>query len=337
MNIVFVGLIICATLVILFILRIWIKGIEEKSKPSTELIEWLKHMGSRMDASTQSVDKKLTENMKMFNERLDKAAYVISAVQKNIGEFSEIGRSMKELQEFLNSPKLRGNIGEHILKELLQQYFPPETFSLQYTFKTGHKVDAVIRTTQGIISIDSKFPIDNFKKLVKAINQEEKDKIRKEFENDVKKHVTDIAKKYILVTEGTVDYALMYIPSEAVFYEIINSADIYDYAGKKRVLPVSPMSFYAYIKAILMSYEGQKIQTKAKEILEILQSIKKDYEKSEDALNILNKHITNAYNQTSMVSKNFLSLGQKLTSTNLLSRGQEDLIQKERDPVSSSE
>lgn len=321
MNIVFVGLILFATFVILFILRIWIKGIEEKSKPSAELIEWLKQMGLRMDASTQSVDKKLTENMKMFNERLDKAAYVISAVQKNIGEFSEIGRSMKELQEFLNSPKLRGNIGEHILKELLQQYFPAEAFSLQYTFKTGHKVDAVIRTTQGIIPIDSKFPIDNFKKLVRATTQEEKDKVKKEFESDVKKHVTDIAKKYILVTEGTVDYALMYIPSEAVFYEIINSADIYDYAGKKRVLPVSPMSFYAYIKAILMSYEGQKIQAKAKEILEILQSIKKDYEKSEDALNILNKHITNAYNQTSMVSKNFLSLGQKLTSTNLLSSG----------------
>lgn len=315
----FVFLIIVITVITLIVIRHWLNKLEEKTKISSELVEWLKELGNRVETSTQSVDRKLTDNMKMFNTRLDNAARVIGNVQKSIGEFSEIGRSMQELQEFLKSPKLRGNIGEQVLKELLGQYFPKESFSLQYTFKNGERVDAVIKTTQGLIPIDSKFPMESFRRLMKETNEKEKEKIRKEFINDVKKHVQDITKKYILVEEGTVNYALMYIPAESIYYEIINSLELFDFAGEKRVLPVSPMSFYAYMKAILMSFEGQRIQSKAKEILEILTSIKKDYQKTDEALSVLTKHITNSYNQLSQVSKLFMSLGQKLTSTELLS------------------
>ncbi len=244
--------------------------------------------------------------------------------KKTSASFPKSVGSMQELQEFLRSPKLRGNIGEQVLKELLSQHFPKSSFVLQYGFKNGERVDAAIKTSQGIIPIDSKFPIENFRKMLKTGNEQEKQKIKKEFEKDVKKHVDDISKKYILVGEGTVDYALMYIPSESVYYEIINDADLFDYAGRKRVLPVSPMSFYAYMKAILMSFEGQRIQTKAKEIIEILRAIKKDYEKTDEAFNILNRHVTNAYNQVAQVSKNFLSLGQKLSSTHLLSDSSEE-------------
>ncbi len=279
---------------------------------SSELVDWLK-------TSTASVDERLNKHMQQFNNRLDNAALVIAQVQKNIGEFSEIGRSMQELQEFLRSTKLRGNIGEQVLKELLSQHFPEGTYLLQYGFKSGERVDAIIKTSQGIIPIDSKFPFDNFRKMAKSQNSQEKEKLKKEFVKDVKKHIEDIAKKYILVTENTVDYALMYIPSESVYYEIINDADLFDFSGRKKVLPVSPLSFYAYMKAILMSFEGARIQSKAKEIISILQSIKKDYEKSDEALSILTRHITNAYNQLSQVSKSFLTLGQKLDSTHLLS------------------
>ena len=138
-------------------------------------------------------------------------------------------------------------------------------------------------------------------------------------EKDVKKHIQDIARKYILTSEGTCDYALMYIPSEAIYYEIINSTALFDYAGEMKVLPVSPISFYAYMKAILMSLEGQRIESQAKEILQLLQAIKKDYEKVDTAFVTLNSHITHAYNQTTQVSKLFSSLGQKLSSTNLIS------------------
>lgn len=323
----FVGLLFLVfSAIILVTLKIWLNNLEEKSKTSSELIEWLKDLGSRVESSTTRVDQKLSENMAMFNSRLDKAATVIGQVQKTIGEFSEIGRSMKDLQEFLNSPKLRGNIGEHILKELLKQHFPSDSYHLQYQFKSGEKVDAVIKTSQGLVPIDSKFPAENFKKLQKAETEEVRVIIRKDFERDVKKHIDDISKKYILAAEGTVDYALMYIPSEAVYYEIINNDALYNHASTKRILPVSPMSFYAYIKAILMSFEGARIEAQAKVILNTIRSVQKDYEKADDAFLILSKHITNAYKQLDDVSKSFGSLGQKLSSTHLVGPKPQDKL-----------
>ena len=305
--------------IFLVVIRYWLNQLEKKSKTSDELIAWLKDLGQRLENSTASVDNKLTKNMDMFNTRLDNAAQVISKVQKNIGEFSEIGRSMRELQEFLRSPKLRGNIGEQVLKDLLAQHFPPSTYSLQHSFKNGEKVDAIIKTSQGLLPIDSKFPLENFRKYIAAKSDLDREQLKKEFMGDVKKHIADISRKYVLVSEGTVDYALMYIPSESVYYEIINNSQLYDFAGTKQVLPVSPLSFYAYMKAILMSFEGQKIETKAKEILELLNAMKKDYQKTEESLAVLSKHVTNAYNQTDQVRKNVGMLGQKLSSTNLLS------------------
>ena len=297
-----------SVLIILFFIKSWLNKLEEKTTLSSDVVEWLK-------TSNLSVDQKLSKNLEIF-----------ASVQKTIGEFSEIGRSMKELQEYLTSPKLRGNIGEHVLKELLAQNFPKSSYKLQYHFKTGSIVDAVLITSQGLIPIDSKFPIDTFKKIAKATNKDEIAVIKKDFERDVKKHVDDIARKYILAEEKTVDYAIMYVPSESVYYELINNESVFDYAGQNRVLPVSPMSFYAYIKAILISFEGEKIETKAKEILKILQAIKKDYQKTDEAFSVLNKHVTNAYNQSSQVSKSFSSLGQKLESTNLLAVEKEEKL-----------
>jgi len=315
----------------LVIIRLWLNGLESKAKPSDELVEWLKQLGQRVETSTQSVDQKLADNMKIFNHRLDSAAILMSQVQKSIGEFSEIGRSMQELQEILQSPKLRGNMGEHILKELLIQYFPEDSYSFQHPFKNGEKVDAIIKTTQGFIPIDAKFPFENFRKMMECESKAERVKVQKEFEKDVKKHISDISQKYIVVSEGTVDYALMYIPSEAIYYEIVNTATLCDYAAHKRVLAVSPMSFYAYMKSILMSFEGQKIQSQAKEILLTLKSIKKEYEKTDEALGILQKHIGNSYNQLSNVTKLFSGLGQKLDSTHLLTTTEKKLLDIEEE------
>jgi DNA recombination protein RmuC len=318
--------IIIGIIAALVIIRIWLNGLEAKSKPSDELVEWLKQLGQRVEISTQSVDSKLSKNMEMFNNRLDNASILMAQVQKSIGEFSEIGRSMQELQEILQSPKLRGNMGEHILKELLIQYFPENSYSFQHTFKNGEKVDAVIKTTQGMIPIDAKFPFENFRKMMECESKEERMKVQKEFEKDVKKHILDISQKYILVAEGTVDYALMYIPSEAIYYEIVNTGSLCDFAANKRILPVSPMSFYAYMKSILMSFEGQKIQSQTKEILFALKSIKKDYEKTEEALSVLQKHVGNSYNQLSNVTKLYAGLGQKLNSTHMLSGTDKPII-----------
>ena len=116
----------------LVIIKFWLTDLEKKTKASGELVEWLKDLGNRVERSTSEVDMKLARNMEMFNNRLDSAATVMAQVQKSIGEFSEIGRSMKDLQDFLQSPKLRGNIGEQILKDLLLQYFPEDCFVCQH-------------------------------------------------------------------------------------------------------------------------------------------------------------------------------------------------------------
>ncbi len=313
--IIFSILIIAGFTLVAFLVKKWLSEFSEKQKPSEELMEWLKSTNQRMDDQNKQFVSTLQSSTKALNERLDNAARFIAAVQKNIGEMSEIGRGMKELQEFLKSPKLRGNIGEQILKELLGQMLPKQSFHLQYTFKSGATVDAAIKTGNGIIPVDSKFPMENFRKMMSVKDDAERKLLTKDFISDVKKHIDDISKKYILTEEGTIDYALMYIPSEAVYYEIVNNPSLFEYSGTKRVLPVSPMTFYAYMKAILMSFEGQKIEQQAKQILQTIRAVQKDYVKVEDNLGVLGRHLTNAYNQMSNVLSSFTLLGQKLSST----------------------
>lgn len=318
-EIVFLSFIfIVSTVILLYFLKKWLGDLEKKQKPSEELLQIIRMLQTGSKEDRKVLLESLQNNTQALNQRLDSAARVISQVQKNIGEMSEIGRGMKELQEFLKSPKLRGNIGEQILKEILGQMLPKQSFHLQYTFKSGAIVDAAIKTGNGIIPVDSKFPMENFRKLTTARNDEEKKVLDREFEKDVRRHIDDISKKYILTEEGTIDYALMYIPSESVYYEVVNSSSLFDYAQTKRVLPVSPMTFYAYMRAILMSFEGQKIEQQAKKILQTIKAVQKDYAKVEDNLGVLGRHVTNAYNQMNTVVGSVTMLGQKLRSFNSL-------------------
>jgi len=305
------------------------KALDEVARakgPSEEILAWLKSTSERLDQQNKNFLGALQTNTRVLNERLDNAARVIAQVQKTIGEMSEIGRGMKDLQEFLRSPKLRGSIGEQVLKEILGQMLPKQSFHLQYVFKSGAVVDAAIKTSSGIIPVDSKFPMESFRKMTAAKTETERKQYEKEFAKDIRRHIDDISKKYILTEEGTVDYALMYLPSEAVWYEIVNDPELFDYAGKKRVLPVSPVTFYAYLKAILVSFEGQKIEARARQILQIIRALQKDYHKVEESLGILGRHLTNAYNQMHNVVSGFTLLGQKLISTQTLS-GEEEIKQ----------
>lgn len=272
-----------------------------------------------LQQQSKNISDSLQKSNKTINERLDNASRFIAQVAKEVGEMREIGRSMKELQEFLKSPKLRGNIGEEVLKDLISQMFPKNSFHLQYSFKNGSKVDAVLKTDAGILPIDSKFPMENFQKMVREEKKELRKKIKKTFISDVKKHIKDISQKYILPEEGTMDFALMYIPSEPVYYEIVNVRELNNYARQKRVYPVSPTTLYAHLQMILLSFEGKKIELKSKQVFRLLRAIQKDYQKTEGVLQILGKHLNNAYNQFSKVWQNFSLLGQKLSSTQILS------------------
>lgn len=269
------------------------------------------------------MDKRLDSNNQEMNSRLNSAAQAFASVQKSLGEMSEIGRNMKDLQEFLNSPKIRGNIGEQVLKELLGQFLPKGTYKIQFRFKTGSIVDAVIITEAGIIPIDSKFPMGNFKKMHSTDDPKEKKLFEKEFLSDVKKHIDNISSKYILTQEGTIDFALMYIPSESVYYEIVNNESLYEHATKKRVLAVSPMTFYAFLKSILIGFEGQKISQQAHKILANLRSIQQEYEKANENIETLGRHITNSYNMMTQVSTSIGKLGQQIKTTNELGEVEE--------------
>jgi len=291
------------TLIIILILLVGALVLK-KQKPSDELLEYLKTTNIR-----------LNEQGKNFNERLDNAARIISSVQKNIGEFSEIGRGIKSLQEFLQSPKLRGGLGEEVLKEMIGQTFPKNAFHLQYPFKSGAKVDAVLKTEAGLLCIDSKFPMENFNVMVKGETEATRNLGKKQLIQDVKKHIEDISHKYILPEEGTMDFALMYIPSEAVYYEVVNIQELSNFARRLRVYPVSPNTLYAHLQVLLLSFEGKDLELKSREVFRILRGMHKDYEKVEENLNVLQKHLTNAYNTIGNVFSSFSQLGRKISST----------------------
>jgi len=310
-----------------------LSNLTEKKDDAT-LTEWLKSMqgtientnkalNDAMRGQTSDVSKLLQSNAKQLNERLDTAARVIGDLKQNLGEMSEVGKGIKSLQEFLQSPKLRGNIGEQVLQDMIGQTFPKNSFHLQYQFRSGVKVDAVLKTDAGLLCIDSKFPMENFTKIHKGETEVQRNQAKRDFIADVKKHVNDINKKYILPEEKTMDFALMYIPSESVYYEIANMEDLMEYARKQRVYPVSPNTLYAHLQVLLLSFQGKELEQKTHQVFQLLRAIQKDYSKVEENLQVLSKHVGNAYNTMSTVSGSFTVLGQKLARTQFIENPEE--------------
>ena len=332
---------ISALLVSGFALLAWflnrkLQELKDSQKQDETLTAWLKSMQTSVENSSKAINqslrssnKNLTDTMfkssKALNTRLDKAAEVIGALQKEAGKFSSISESMRDLHAFLKSPKLRGNIGEQVLKDLISQIFPKNSFHLQYRFKGGVKVDAVIKTDAGILPIDSKLPMENFQAMMSAKDKTQKQRAQKSFLRDVKKHIDDISKKYILPEEKTLDFALMYLPSEPVYYEVVNHPTLTDYARRKRVYPVSPTTLYAHLQMILLTYEGKKIESRSREIFVLMRAIQKDYDKVDSHLATLGSHVSNAYNKFSEVDRSFTLMGQKVSSSAQLGNKGEQL------------
>ena len=337
MNTDFVTLIIVILLgfgILIWIVKRELAKLSEK-KSDAALIEWLKSMqgtiehtnktlNESMRGSTVEMTRTLQSNTRQLNDRLDEAARVIGTLNKHVGEMSEVGRGIRSLQEFLQSPKLRGNIGEQVLRDMIGQTFPKNSFHLQYAFKSGMKVDAVLKTDAGLLCIDSKFPMENFTVMHRGETEAIRNAAKRDFVSDVKKHITDISRKYILPEEGTMDFALMYIPSESVYYEIANMEDLMEFARKNRVYPVSPNTLYAHLQVLLLSFQGKELEQKSREVFRILRAIQKDYEKIGEQLGVLGKHIGNAYNSMNSVTGAFEILGQKLSKTQIASEQKEE-------------
>ena len=283
-------------------------------------------INAQLRGITDQVNQQLQNSSGEISKRLDNAARVIGDVQKNIGELSEaskrifeVGKDIATLQEILQPPKLRGGLGEQFLGELLSQILPPEFFTLQYTFSSGERVDAVVRLGERLVPIDSKFPLDNFKRLIECKTEEEKKASQKTFARDVKKHIDDISNKYILPQEGTYDFALLYIPAENVYYETITKDEafgeekgILNYALKKKVIPVSPNSFYAYLQVIVLGLRGLKIEKDAHRILDSLSGLNKELEAFQGDFQLVGKHISNAMNKYEEARRRLDKFGFKL-------------------------
>lgn len=280
-----------------------------------------------------SVNERLRENSEVLQktqqglgERLDNAARVVGNVQRSLGgleeanrKIYEVGKDIASLQEILRSPKLRGGFGEFFLGDLLSQTLPPDHFTMQFGFRSGEKVDAVIKLGGSLVPVDSKFPLENFRRILEGVTEEEKTKARRQFVADVKKHIDAIATKYILPDEGTYDFALMYIPAENVYYETIIKDDAFggerslsQYALAKRVIPVSPNSFYAYLQAIVLGLKGMKIEERAKEILQYLSRLDGDFAKFKDEFQLIGKHLGHAQSSFQSAEKRLDQFGQKL-------------------------
>lgn len=290
-----------------------LRRVQEENEAQKVLMEWLKGMRESVDKSRDTVENRLDKTNQAINERLDNAARVIGEVKRELGKMSEVGQKMEELRSFLLSPKLRGNVGEHFLYDLLKQRIPQKHLFLQHQFKNGQIVDAVIETSGGLIPIDSKFPKENFNKMMETKNQEDEERLRKAFVKDVKKHVDDIAKKYIMPEEGTVNFALMYVPSEPVAYEIVaRMPELADYAYEKKVAIVSPNQFNHFLNVVMIGFERQQVSERAKYILDSLRAIERETRHFGEDLGVLIKHVTNAKSKADEVGSGFTQLQGKI-------------------------
>ena len=274
-------------------------------------------LAQELKAVSREVSHQLQEGMKLVQsgqtavgERLDRAATVVGEVQGSLGKLAEatqrvaeVGRDLQGLERILKSPKIRGGLGETLLAELLAQMLPREHYELQYGFKSGEKVDAVIRIGPGLVPVDAKFPLENFRRMVEESDEERRQSFRKAFGRDVKLRIEEIAKKYILPDEDTYDFALMYVPAENVYYETIVKDDssedesIATYALSRRVVPVSPNSLYAYLQVIILGLRGLRIEANAREIQNDLIRLGGDIDRVREHFDKVRTHLGNAQKQ----------------------------------------
>ncbi|MFQ6000076.1 MAG: DNA recombination protein RmuC [Anaerolineae bacterium] len=278
---------------------------------------------------TNSRINSLTERLLDSDRRIQEATtQSFGQIQQNLGELArtsrymeEVGKEISGLSDLLRAPKLRGGIGELFLGDLLSQILSPEQYKLQHTFRSGERVDAVIILKAGMVPVDSKFPLESFQRMMIVEDEEERKRHRREFVRSVKGHIDDIARKYILPDEGTFNFALMYIPAESVYYETIirdealgEEKSLLNYALEKRVIPVSPNSFYAYLQAIALGLSGLQIEKRAQEIMRYLARLQGDFERFKEDYETLGGHIERARKKYDEAEKKLGRFEDKLLS-----------------------
>ncbi len=269
-------------------------------------------LGSRLDSINRHVTEQLNQgtnvmsaNSEVFGKNIAAVQTTFAGLQRQVGEMTEQARQLGEIskavtaiEHVLRAPKLRGNFGEEQLENLLSLVFSKEQYAMQYRFSTGEITDAIVFLPQGNVAVDSKFPLENFRRITEAATEEEKKIARRDFLRDVRKRVDEVALRYIRPSEGTLPFALMYVPAENVYYETIirdeEGFQLYRYCQEKRVIPVSPNSLYAYLQTIMVGLKGMQVGQRAQTIVREIESLRIELEKFTRAYDTVGQHIKNA-------------------------------------------
>lgn len=235
---------------------------------------------------------------KDIHDQMEKFIGGFSQMKEVLGQVQSQVKEVSSFQTIFKSPKLTGQWGEASLDYMLSLYFPRnDAYELQYQFSSGEAADAVLKLPNGrILPIDSKFPQDNFNQFINAVEASQKEETRKALVARIKQDITDIAAKYILPNENTVDFAMMYIPAESLYYEIVTKEDLTSYAWSKKIFLTSPNTFILTLGVIQHWFKDSDITKKTGEILKKLQRIAIDGEKLSDSFRKLGVHISSAKN-----------------------------------------
>jgi DNA recombination protein RmuC len=261
--------------------------------------------GAQLAERSAEVDRRLEAMTSTLDRRLESTTKTAGDIHRQLGELGRANEEilarandLKRLEHALRPPKARGGFGELLLENLLRDRLPPTAYSLQYGFSSGERVDAVIKVDR-IVPIDSKFPFDNFERMVSAENDIERQQHEKLFARDVKGHIDAIASKYIRPDEGTYDFAFMYLPSEAIYYELAcgKTGALLTYAHDKRVLPVSPTTLTAYLQVIVLGLKGLQIEQHAQEVMAYCAQLQTDFGKFKDDFELVGTHVGRAQNK----------------------------------------
>ncbi|MBW8000618.1 MAG: DNA recombination protein RmuC [Planctomycetes bacterium] len=310
-------IVIAVLIVIVLALLVWlivtIAAARRETSGHTTAIAMLNQqieaLKASQDKTGESLTKSLQQGQTSLNQNLQSSQKVLTTLNSQIGELQgtnkqmlTMGTDVRRLQDILNSPKLRGQMGEWSLENMLAQILPAESYQLQYTFKDGKIVDALVNLADFNVPIDAKFPLPAFEAILKCENDDDKAKARKQFLNDVIKHIDKIADNYIRPAEQTLDFALMYIPAENIYYETVvkfesDTKDILTYALDKKVIPVSPNLLYAYLMTVVMGLHGMQIEKQAAQIRKNLHKLNASFATFVSSFDVLGKHLRNAQSQ----------------------------------------
>jgi DNA recombination protein RmuC len=266
-----------------------------------------------VDGRVEGIEKRLASGQQSVTDHLGKSTDLMRQIGERLGRLQEASQKIEKLagdvtrlEDLLKPPKLRGTLGEMFLEQALAQVLSPGAYATQHPLPDGAVVDAVVFVQERVVPIDSKFPLENYRRARELPDETERRRARQQFSRDVRRHVDAIADKYIRPGSGTCDFAFMYVPAEAVYAEIVGDEEdgsLADYAASRRVIPVSPRLLYAYLSTVALGLRGLELQENAREVQQNLAELSRFWEKVGGPLEKLGAHLGNAQKQYEETSK----------------------------------